>query len=334
MRLFLIAAVSASLVFTAGPAHAWNARGHMTVAAVAWSQMSARSRVRAAALLKLNPRYADWTQHVPEPHKAQIAFVEAATWPDEIRGKTCPGSPDCYRDDGYSPPDAASDQNIGYADHRLRRYWHFKDLPFSADGTPLKQPFSPNAETQIDAFAASLSNPRIVDEAKSYNLAWLLHLVGDVHQPLHATARFSQLFPAGDNGGNGEVVCEPAPAQCPTSGPSARKLHGLWDDAIGTSKSPTSAIAKAAALMAEASNPHSLMGRMADRTNFDAPTAEWLQESFQLAGKYVYAPPIGDGKGPHFPDAAYKAKLGSIASQQILVAGRRLARMLDRAFGV
>src|SRR5262245_48474805 len=40
------------------------------------------------------------------------------------------------------------------------------------------------------------------DDVRSYDLVWLIHLVGDAHQPLHATARFSKTFPDGDAGGN------------------------------------------------------------------------------------------------------------------------------------
>jgi hypothetical protein len=40
------------------------------------------------------------------------------------------------------------------------------------------------------------------DDLKSYDLVWLLHLVGDVHQPLHFTTRVSAGFPTGDAGGN------------------------------------------------------------------------------------------------------------------------------------
>ena len=36
------------------------------------------------------------------------------------------------------------------------------------------------------------------DDVKSYDMVWLLHLVGDVHQPLHATSRFSAASPQGD----------------------------------------------------------------------------------------------------------------------------------------
>jgi S1/P1 Nuclease len=44
-------------------------------------------------------------------------------------------------------------------------------------------------ETQIAVFRKTLADKTISDDIRSYDLAWLLHLVGDVHQPLHATAQ-------------------------------------------------------------------------------------------------------------------------------------------------
>ena len=75
------------------------------------------------------------------------------------------------------------------ADSAPRARWHFIDEPFSTDDTPLQQPVPPNAETQIAVFRKTLADKTISDDIRSYDLAWLLHLVGDVHQPLHATAQ-------------------------------------------------------------------------------------------------------------------------------------------------
>lgn len=332
MRLLSFLAAVLLLLAQTTPAQAWNARGHMTVAAIAWSKMSTKARARAAALLKLNPRYPAWTQGVPRNRQALVAFVRAATWPDEIRGMVCASGPECYRDDGYTPADADSDLEIGYADKRLRRYWHFKDLPFSDDGTALKQPFAANAETRIVATSASLASPRLSDEAKSYDLAWLLHLVGDVHQPLHATSRFSRQLPQGDNGGNAEFVCLPAPAICETAGPTALRLHGLWDAALGSNDDPASAIRTAHRLLTLSARRGHPLAKTLSRTNLGVPPAAWLQESYRLARTYAYAAPVGDGTGPFRMTATYLADLHAIGDRQILIAGERLARMLDHAF--
>jgi hypothetical protein len=49
-----------------------------------------------------------------------------------------------------------------------------------------------------------------VDKLKSYDLSWLLHLVGDLHQPLHSTTRVGATDLDGDDGGNGVKLTSPA----------------------------------------------------------------------------------------------------------------------------
>ena len=110
-----------------------------------------------------------------------MVFMMAATWPDAIRSK--PGYTDDGSEGGNRPDGATSVQNIGYSDHLHHKYWHFVDTPFSTDGTTLPALPNPNAETQIAAFRAVLAS-NDPDEKKSYDLVWLEHLVGDVHQPI------------------------------------------------------------------------------------------------------------------------------------------------------
>jgi len=92
-------------------AQAWNARGHMTVAAIAWEKMTPAARQRAAALLQLNPDYPTWTAGVAEAERDRVAFIHAATWPDDIKSRACAGTPPkpgCYLNDRQPPPPGRS----------------------------------------------------------------------------------------------------------------------------------------------------------------------------------------------------------------------------------
>src|SRR5262249_61780537 len=162
--------------------------GHVEVAASAWSKLKPPARAGAIALLKLNPKYDSWIAGVPAGQRDRIAFVRAATWADAIKRDSA------YQSDGSDngdrpPPGPDASRNIGYADHLRHKYWHFIDQPFSPDGTALQNPDTPNVSKQIPALGAKLSEPGASDDVKSYGLAWLRHLVGDVRQPLNATAR-------------------------------------------------------------------------------------------------------------------------------------------------
>jgi hypothetical protein len=98
-------------------------------------------------------------------------------------------------------------QNIGYADRNQHAYWHYKDIDFSPDGTPLPPSVPVDLVTQIKLMIAALpAFSGASDDVRSYDLVWLLHLVGDAHQPLHAVGRFTKQIPNGDAGGNVELV--------------------------------------------------------------------------------------------------------------------------------
>src|ERR1035438_7776845 len=143
-------------------------------------------------------------------------FMTAATWPDEIKAM---GS-------GYTGTDTPSKGelpsfNVGYSDKHAYKYWHFIDTPFSTDGTALPQVSLLNSAQKIAVFRQALATSE-PDLLKSYDLVWLLHLVGDIHQPLHCATRVTKAKPLGDLGGNLVVINGPA-----------KELHAFWDDAVG-----------------------------------------------------------------------------------------------------
>jgi len=298
-------------ITAASPAFAWGNFGHMEVAALAWDQMTPQARSKAAELLKLNPDYSKWTDGVAAPDQDRIAFVTAATWPDSIK-----------REGGYSPaggdvapPGPAAGRNIGYSDKLMHKYWHFVDVPFSPDGTSPKQPRAPNAQTMIGVMRAALSDAGTSDDIRSYDLIWLEHLVGDVHQPLHATSRFTHENPKGDAGGNDvQIHCD--------TGCKATELHAFWDGIPGPSSAkPSDAIAAAAQL----EKPDAEKAEITDE-------AVWVQESFETAKASVYkAPPIGEGPGPFTLTPAYKSNAEKVAKERMALAGARLANLLNAA---
>src|SRR5882672_12585882 len=193
-----------SILFVMLPvaACAWGPIGHMTVGYVAYQNLTPAAKARVIELLKLNPEYANWDKTIPAgtspaDHDLMV-FMIATIWADDIKGDSK------YSDDGPDPntPDgASSSQNIGYTDLFRHRYWHFIDTPFYIDNTSGYTTPTPNAQTQIAAFRAVLASSQS-DDLKSYDLVWLLHLIGDIHQPLHATTRVSQVETKGDAGGN------------------------------------------------------------------------------------------------------------------------------------
>jgi hypothetical protein len=306
----------AMFLLAASSAQAWNGTGHMTVAYVAYQNLTPQTRARVDQLLTLNPRYATWTAKTPAAQKGLVAFLSAATWPDCIKeAAKCPG----YHEDGADtgdtpPPDPTASQNIGYSDKAMHKYWHYVDQPFSPAGLTALGPKSSNAALQIPIFTAAIGGS-VSDNIKSYDVAWLEHLVGDIHQPLHAASRFTKNHLKGDTGGNDVKFC---------SSPCDENLHAYWDDLLGT-KTGLTTITRLGTKLLQQSKPQG-----ADIADVHA----WATESFTLATKDAYAPPIGADDNPAMPlspkpNSMYHAEAKTFAEARILLAGYRLANLLN-----
>jgi hypothetical protein len=283
----------------------------MVVAYIAYKNLTAETRSQVDALLKLNQKYNEWTDGVPRRQKALAAFLRAATWADCIKMQSCaPG----YTSDGDQPPGNPTDtRNIGYEDKLMHKYWHYVDQPIAA-GAPGEPAKEPNALTQIVLLSGAIHSDES-REIKSYDLVWLEHLVGDVHQPLHCTSRFTRNHPHGDAGGNLLRFCEK---------PCNDKLHLYWDALLGDKL----AIDEVARIGDEL-----IAGPRPPGTD-DLTPSDWIDAGFSLAKSNVYVPPISSDNDPGQrlsprPDAEYSAAALKLARAQVTLAGYRLAALLN-----
>jgi hypothetical protein len=315
MRLRLLAAVGVAITVSSSPLAAWNNFGHMIVAAAAYQKLNAAARVRVGQLLALNPSFQTWMTQVPANAPAAdtgaFMFMLAATWPDAIKRDSRYHNDGARNGDRPTGPDA--NRNTGYDDFNRHKYWHFVDQPFTGDGTSVAGvPIpDPNAGTRIALFRGVLSSSQ-PDPLKSYDLVWLEHLIGDVHQPLHASTRVSSTHLTGDAGGNLVEFCSATASSC------SGNLHAFWDDVLGTSNSLASAKAFAAGLMVPTATAADIV---------DAGT--WIAESFQLAQTAVYVGPVQAGDGPFRATDAYATMARATARARVALAGARLAALLN-----
>jgi hypothetical protein len=323
IKYFASTAAAVAFVLSSPPAMAWDGFGHMEVAAVAWDAMTPKAQARAIELIKLNPDFNEWIgQGAPGGNANKFAFMHAATWPDLIK------SDSKYHNDGghngdEAPNTPAASQNIGYTDFTRHKYWHFIDTPFSTDGFQPRPPGTPNVQTQIAAFRQMLpATSTATDNIRSYDLVWLLHLVGDVHQPLHATSRFTNSLKGTDAGGNEVVIDCPAHVRCL----SAKELHAFWDELLGPNETTPAKVVAASATLPSA-----------DPSKASIPDEKtWIQESFQIAKTDVYKSPPIVGEPTKENESTitqdYEDNARKIAQQRIALAGVRLANLLNEAF--
>lgn len=290
-------------------AFAWWDEGHMQIAYLAYQHLDQPVKDKVDLLLKLNKDYADWTCGAPDDQTAKVyAFVHAATWSDDIRTKSG------YHDGKVADADAA--RNIGYADLNRHAYWHYKDILFSPDGTKLPPPDPVDAVSQLKIMIAALpTSSGASDDIRSYDLVWTLHLVGDLHQPLHAAQRHTAEIPTGDRGGNVEQVT-------PATGETL-PLHFYWDRMFGGYSSVFGAIF-------DAKESGGLASVVPDATAAQILDPNiWAQESFELAKKFAYAPPISTDKTAVQLTRDYETNARNVARSQAALAAARLANLLN-----
>lgn len=302
---------SLTLAFiSCAPVYAWKDFGHMAVAYLAYQQLKPEVKARADELITINPYYQSWYSRASFNHRVDLKtqiFMMSSIWADQIKDPTSG-----YEKDGTAggnrPAGSGCDANIGYKDMKQHKYWHFADIPFSQDGSRLPWVPSPNAQTEIATFRKTLSS-KVSDEVKSYDLVWLLHIVGDVHQPLHCVTRVSKGMPGGDSGGNDVLI-----HACSTDSPN---LHDFWDNmpSQGSMKDVVDFCDKL-------SPPDPKLAGIADEK-------VWINESFEYAKGLVYQPPVGPERGPWELNLPYEENAAALARERIALAGARLANLLN-----
>lgn len=263
--------------------HAWNGAGHRQIAALAWEAMSAASRQKAADLLRQHPDYPRWLKrqqkNAPAANPDYGVFLEASTWADEMRGDAR----------FYGAKDAPTPRLSGFPDMRRHSDWHYRD----AGGG------------NIDGALKQLANDlkRGDRAAKIYALPWMIHLVGDIHQPLHCGGK-------NDRGGNGMTIINPARSKHPEM-----SLHKYWDDLPGPhwqhGKYLEAALTKLRPLP------------MPSNAEAVGDINRWYAESQALLEKQVYPP-------RKKISAAFQKRADEVANLRIRAAGKRLGRWLER----
>jgi hypothetical protein len=311
--IFLVSAV---------PALAWNNAGHRIAAAITYDHLTAKARTRVDEILRRHPDYATLLTRdsPPDPEaRARAAFITAATWPDMIR------SDQRFYDE--SQADAVPTPLLpGFPDMKRRTNWHYIDIPYSPEGLPVRQPAPPNIVSELNRMLTEIDNRYTNPALISYNLPWIIHLVQDVHQPLHGVARFLKSQPNGDGGGNYVYVLPPGIlANGSHRYPLYKTLHSVWDDAAGTDTSDAYVTRMAAELASEFSK---------QSLEPSKDVSSWAQESYKLAkgSVYTFGNVTGTKEMPIVLSEDYLSNANRIARMRVALAGLRSAGMLNDIF--
>ncbi len=298
MRLPLLATALALTLHA--PAQAWTRPGHMVTAAIAYDELAARDPKALQKLLLIAAQHPDRgpfevaVGRATGDERARRLFMELARWPDDVRG--------------------------GAQDHPT---WHHALHPvIDPRSPPPKTPSGDSAGAADEAFALNVkvaSDPKAPTADRAMAIAWVFHIAGDIHQPLHTAQLFSGRFPNGDRGGGLQHVRDPKTGE-PIS------LHWFWDDSVNRDGEPDQALARARDLTTR--YPRSAFPELGHSPAAAAAFSAWRNESYRLAGPLAYRADLVSAdsaeKAPALPPA-YVADVTAQAERRLTLAGYRLA---------
>jgi hypothetical protein len=250
-KIPLLAGAIALLTYTAPTARAWGCKGHQTVAAIAEKHLTSEARQFIQRLLgenPIDPKLKRWCGN-----STTDLLVDASTWPDDVRNE------------------------------RKNGPWHYIDIPRGKHQGDLTEYCGTEGcvTRAIEEQRAILKDKSADPLKRAEAIRYLIHFVGDMHQPLHAINN-------ADNGGNcvpvryfrHEPLLSPLHPEREDYSPN---LHQIWDTEIVERDM-------------EISNPFRYADELDDKFHAESATWEaagmhvdnWAWESHERAETSVY----------------------------------------------
>jgi hypothetical protein len=283
MSRTLAAFLAVMAVFVPQQSWAWGPVGHSTVALIARSYLTPRAQARVEEILAADP--------------------------DTLTGRTM--------------ADRANWADAWRLTHPETFNWHFVDTEIddgdmnaACFGFPAQGPLASAGPAddcvvnKIDAFSRELGDPKTSDAERLLALKFLLHFIGDMHQPLHSTDNH-------DRGGN--CVLLNVGADKPSN------LHAYWDLAV-IGRMTTGPASFAAQLRTPLT--------VRQKREWEKGDARaWARETFELGKITAYSVPTKPGCDPNvapitLPDG-YEAMARQTITMQLQRAGVRMAKVLN-----
>lgn len=296
------------------PAAAWDDVGHRITAYVAWRRMTPEARENVIKMLRAAPEDSDlaafYMSNGPEPEdtRKREYFELVATWADIVRDRAF--------------------------DTRYKKYhhsnWHYDDIFWRQTGDGKMELINETEEggvaiKKLEEYDRMLHDASASPRDKAIAIAWIMHLTGDIHQPLHNSARVTDQEPKGDQGGNLFLL----EARTETN-KNPLNLHWLWDSIVGRNfplqgNTCERVYVEGLADRMMKKYPYAKLRNGLELTQYE----KWHQEAFALNNTDVFTP---DLKRLTPPSAKYKRNAYNVAEYQLVLAGYRLGETLNAVF--
>lgn len=261
----------ACLVFVTQPSAAWGRLGHTVIADIAESNLTPTARKQVHELLK-----GDLDSQGNISGRTTLASI--AIWSDEIRTT---------------------------AMENAYRGWHtHSNAVCERKLAPCRQ--AECVDQKLLQYAAVLKNTQASHRERNEALKWVVHLVGDLHAPLHSGSN-------DDGAGYVPATLEGGQRYLDSS------LHTMWDHDL-----PDAALQN---------KPMTAVLRTQKKLPHDA-VLQWMEETREVSRKHVYDPLPGFACGAPFTgpvtlSLAYQQQSIPAIRLQVERAGLRLAQMLN-----
>ena len=297
-RSLIVAAAALLALFVPRTAGAWLPEGHLATGAIAYDALEIHAPEAVAVVLRLIRSHPEWARFdrdldgLTGRARERRTFELMAIWPDVARG--------------------------GPFDHDS---WHYSEAFVSSMRHLVPFAFG-GAERAFRRNLAVARDPRADDTARAIALCWVMHIVGDMHQPLHAALWISWRFPISDAGGNWAWVRA-------TEDAAPERLHRFWD-AAGRPGALSRASPDAFVARLEREHPYEAEAPVVDP---GAAFEGWAAHSRSLAFSAVYE--HGALRPGTSREAAtvlrrdYVERSQAIGADQIAAAGNRIGALLS-----
>jgi len=283
-KIFLITAL---LAIPAAASQAWDESGHLLIGEIAARKLRPEAVQKIESLLPLlDPRFNEG-----RPYN----LVTAGLWLDDQRGRGKKANP-------WSR-------------------WHYIDVPCA--GNSFVEPPPPHALWALDQATDVLRSKNAEPKARAEALAQIIHIVGDIHQPMHTATR-------NDRGGNDVPL---APLIPPNPGPS--NLHAFWDAACryDAKQGQITELCPRLRRFDSVDAPGIATGETPAVPASQHPWRQWARETHTIACENGWPKEAGNKSGPLQLTPAFVHASHEIALQQAAKAGTRLAALLNELLG-
>lgn len=302
-------------IFAALPTMGWDDVGHKITGYIAWQRMSSQARENVIKILRAAPEDSQlgtfYMSYGPEPEDTRKLeyFMFVPTWADVVRDRAF--------------------------DTRYKKYhkgnWHYADTFWKQVNGNVETlsgfEEGGQAVTRLIEFDAVIRNASASNAEKAIAIAWMMHLGGDIHQPLHTSARVTDTEPKGDQGGNLFLLTPTGTAR-----ENQVNLHWFWDSIVGrnlplkNNMCDRDYIEIVAKKIIKKHSFASLSGKL----NL-AKYGDWQKEGFAYNNTIVFPATL---KRNEMPSAQYRKNAFKLAESQLALAGYRLGETLNAVFGV